>query len=332
MRGWRPLRLAARASRCWALGLLGWANLASPALAQAPTTYAGPCDASAAVGLGADHFVVANDEVNTLAVYRRGQAGPVDELALDRFLGTAGGKESDIEGAAAIGDRIYWITSHGRNSKGRAEEGRYRFFATEIRPGSPATLKPVHIAYRKLLDDMIATEALAPYQLAAASRLAAEADGGLNIEGLAARRDGGLLIGFRNPLREGRALLIPFENPAEVVEHARHARFGPPIELDLGRRGVRSIELVGDVYYLVAGPTADKGSFALYRWSGRAGDPAQPLTGIDLASLRPEALFALPGNTRLQLLSDDGGVRIGGRECKDFPKARQAFRSLVVEP
>jgi hypothetical protein len=33
--------------------------------------------------------------------------------------------------------------------------------------------------------------------------------GGLNIEGLAATPDGQLLIGFRNPLSEGKALLLP---------------------------------------------------------------------------------------------------------------------------
>lgn len=295
------------------------------------TTYSGPCDASAAVALDPRHFVVGNDEQNTLHIYRQGQAQAVGSLDLSAFLATAAGKESDIEGAAAIGTRIYWITSHGRNSKGRAQPDRHRFFATEVLPGEPPALKPAGQAYVHLLRDMVGADALKPYRLDEAARLAAEADGGLNIEGLAATPEGTLLIGLRNPLPQQRALVIPLLNPGEVIAGSR-ARFAAPIELDLGQRGIRSIERVGSFYLIVAGPTADRGTFALFRWSGRAGDAATPVTGVHLQDLRPEALFALPGSNRVQLLSDDGGVKVAGVECKKLPASRQTFRSLTITP
>ena len=69
--------------------------------AQQVASFNGPCDASAAVALDASHFVVGNDEHNTLHVYRQGQAAPVASLNLSNFLATAADKESDIEGAAA---------------------------------------------------------------------------------------------------------------------------------------------------------------------------------------------------------------------------------------
>src|ERR1700752_3562987 len=94
--------------------------------------YRGMCDASAAVALDADHFVVANDERNTLRVYKRGQSDPVDSVPVFKFLGTKEKKESDLEGAARVGNRIYWISSHGTNSDGEVQERRYRLFATEI--------------------------------------------------------------------------------------------------------------------------------------------------------------------------------------------------------
>ncbi len=314
-----------------ALAALLFASL--PALADAPpiVTSRGPCDASAAVALDASHFVVGNDENNTLQVYRQGQPSPVASLNLANFLATAAGEESDIEAAAAVGARIYWITSHGRNSKGKAQPGRHRFFATEIVAGQPPTLKPVGQPYVDLLRDMSEADALKPYRLDAAARLAAEADGGLNIEGLAATPEGTLLIGLRNPLPGQRALVIPLLNPDEVIAGSR-ARFGAPVELDLGRRGIRSIERVGSAYLIVAGPTADRGSFALYRWSGQASDGATPVSGIELKNLRPEALFALPGSGLVQLLSDDGGIRIAGVECKKLPLADQTFRSLTITP
>jgi hypothetical protein len=306
-------------------------TLPTPASAQQITTYSGPCDASAAVALDATHFIVGDDEHNTLHVYRQGQPAPIAALNLVNFLGTAADEESDIEGAAAIGSRIYWITSHGRNSKGKARPARQRFFATEIVPGQPPTVKPVGQAYGNLLRDMLAAETLKPYRLDEAARRPPEAEGGLNIEGLAATADGKLLIGLRNPLPLQRALLIPLDNPDEVI--AGHpARFGEPIELNLGQRGIRSIERIGTGYLIVAGPTGDKGSFALFRWSGRHGDAPTPVSGIDLGNLRPEALFAIPDSNRAQLLSDDGGVVINGVECKKLSPASQSFRSLDITP
>ena len=299
------------------------------ATAQAATVYRGPCDASAATALDADHFVVGDDEHNILHIYRRGQAQPVGRADLSAFLATVNGEEADIEGAAAVGTRIYWITSHARDAKGRVRPDRHRFFATDVIPGNPPTLKPAGQAYARLLDDLLAADTLAPYRLARAAQRTAEAEGGLNIEGLAATPEGTLLIGLRNPLHQGRALLIPLLNPGELIDGGR-ARFGAPVEIDLDRRGIRSIERIGTSYVIAAGPTADAGSFALFRWSGRAGEAAAMITGSDLRDLRPEALFAIPGGKRVQVLSDDGGIRVGGVECKKLPAGRQTFRSLTI--
>ena len=158
-----------------------------------------------------------------------------------------------------------------------------------------------------------------------------EAPDGLNIEGLAATPNGKLLIGFRNPIPGGLALVVPIENPKGLVK-GKKAKFGSPIELDLGGRGIRSIELVGSSYLVVAGPPADSGSFALYRWSGKFGDAATVVQGIDFKSLHPEALFALPGTDTVQVLSDDGGVETDGVACKDRDKSKQSFRSTIIRP
>lgn len=310
--------------------LLSVATIAmtGPGDAQVLQAYQGPCDASAAVAVGSDTFVVGNDEDNTLRVYRRGQAPAIASITLSRFL-DATATEVDIEGAAAIGSRIYWIGSHGRDGKGAAVHARHRIFAVELRGGPAPVLEPVGTPYTSLLRDLAASEALKPYRLDAAARLPAEADGGLNIEGLAATPDGRLLIGFRNPLAAQRALVVPLENPADVVAGKR-ARLGAPIVLDLDGRGIRSIELVGTAYEIVAGPATDRGRFALYRWSGAAADAPVLAADVDLGDLRPEALFAVPSTPRVQLLSDDGGIEVGGKACKKLAAQRQTFRSLTV--
>lgn len=297
--------------------------------AQGPVVmrYEGSCDASAAVATSQDEFVVANDENSVLFAYRFGVPKAIRSLDLRRFLDVKKDQEADIEGAAAIGSRIYWIASHSRNSKGKEQQSRYRLFATDLRSDE---LVPVGKPYEHLLHDLTESASLAHYHLGAASKRAAEADGGLNIEGLAATPDGKLLVGFRNPLPGERAIVVPLENPGEIIDGKR-ARLGDAMELNLGRRGIRSMEWVDGRYLIVAGPIADEGSFALYRWSGRSGDSAEPVAA-DLGSLRPEALFAVPNTAKVQLLSDDGGVVIAGQECKKLPAARQSFRALIVTP
>lgn len=328
-----PSKSLARMARALVLAVAA-GSLLVPGFAAATsgrvTTYEGPCDASAAVALDALHFVVANDESDTLVTYRLGERRRVGTVDVGTFLGGSRKEESDIEGAAAIGSRIYWISSHSRNSRGVAQASRHRVFATDIVKGAMPAVNPVGTPYRDLLQDLVTAPSLASWNLGEAGLRAAEAEGGLNIEGLAATPGGGLLVGFRNPLREGRALVVPIDNPAEVVQGSR-ARLGQPITLDLGGRGIRSFELVGSVYYIVAGPVADTGTFALFRWSGRAADaPAQ--VPVDLGTLRPEALFATPGTSDITLVSDDGGIVVDGRECKKLPRSKQTFRAMTLTP
>ncbi len=304
---------------------------ASSALARDEFRYSGLCDASAAVALGPDHFVVADDERNTLVTYRRGQPEPVALLPLAAFLGTAADKESDLEGAAAIGSRIYWISSHGRNKNGKPRPERQRFFATEVDASTvPPSLRPIGLAYTGLLQDLLSADALKRFKLKDAAQRAPEAAGGFNIEGLAAMADGRLLIGLRSPLVAGRALLVPLDNP-EAVANGEAARIGAPILLDLGGRGIRSMERVGPALFIVAGAPDDRGNFALYRWSGKAEEAPALVNGMDFGSLRPEALFELPASSQLQMLSDDGGVETGGVACKDRPVDGRSFRSITVD-
>jgi len=306
--------------------MLCLALAAGAAFGQMDERYDGLCDASAAVALDARHFVVASDEDNTLRIFERGQPRARASVALDAFL--RGGKaEADLEGATRIGERIYWIGSLSRDGKGRPAPQRDRLFATDIeRSRTPPTLQPVGDAPVRLLDALLASEAGRAWQLTEAAGKAPEAPGGLNIEGLTDTVDGALLIGFRNPLREGKALVLPLRNPAQVVE-GQAPQFGAGIALDLGGRGVRAMARVADGYLVVGGPTADEGRFVLYHWRGGSDTP-QPLPQPTLGTLRPEALFAWPGTAQLQLLSDDGGIELRRMACKKLAAAEQGFRSL----
>jgi len=257
----------------------------------------------------------------------------LSEFDVSEFLGAQGkkkAKETDLEAAALMGGSIFWITSHGRNSKGENRPERRRLFATSVRmDGNNVTITPTGQPYSGLLDDLLRDKRLARYHLAEAARLAPKAKGGLNIEGLAATPEGYLLIGFRNPVPEGRALLVPLLNPHAVCQ-GRPAKFGPAVELDLQGLGIRSIEFFAGRYVIIAGAAGGGGDSQLYEWDGKA----QPrrIAEVKLRGLNAEGV-AFPGAkgaNEFFIFSDDGTRQVDGQSCKDIKDpSRKTFRAQI---
>jgi hypothetical protein len=320
-----------------ALGLLG----AAPAAPQgdAPPIvrkYSGMCEASAAVAVGPDRFLVANDEDNVLRLYQvdKPEAAP-GVFDVGAFLKLEKPKEGiDIEGAAEIDGTVYLITSHGRSKKGKVKPDRFRFFSvsTEVANGNTSVKVVGHSA--SLMQDLLADESLRelgldPLTEPEDEKLAPE-EKGTNIEGLAPWQKDQLLIGLRNPIPNGNALLIPLENPAQVIKGEK-ARFGKAIPLALGDLGIRSLErLPAGNYLIVAGPPGCGSDFRLLLWSGDASQKPEEVKGFVLAGLHPEAAVVFPARKEVLLLSDDGDVRVQGRTCGEIPDQDRTFRGRLI--
>src|SRR5512145_97604 len=74
--------------------------------------YEGVGSVSAAVAIAKDTFITCSGEDNILRIYQTtGPGTSIASLDVSKFLGLDG-EPADIQGAARIGDRIYWITSH----------------------------------------------------------------------------------------------------------------------------------------------------------------------------------------------------------------------------
>ena len=315
------------------LALLG-APLApvSAAKEMNAVSYTGMCDASGAAALNSHFFAVADDESNWIRIYHREQGGPpVQCLDLTGFLrADLKNPETDIEGAARIGDVIYWISSHSRSRSGRERENRHRFFATRIveAAGAPR-LEPFGEPYAGLLDDLIKAPELRKYNLKAASKLAPKEGGGLNIEGLCATPEKTLLIGFRSPVPKGLALLVPILNP-EAVALGKKARLGAPIELDLGGMGIRDITFEKGRYSIIGGGQGSGRDFEIFVWDGRS-PKAEPRKELDRHHFHAEAIFYYPDSPRFaQVLSDDGSRQNEGLDCKNLPESSRSFRKIEV--
>ena len=304
-------------------------GLAVRAVAQTPeptkrvVLYPGTCEASAAVMLEPGLFVVGDDDRKDLLVYRKGEPGtPPKDLKISGLPGLK--KKADLEGAARIGDEIYWIGSHSRKNDGTEDLDRHRLFAIKVKStGDQFSAEPVGKPYETLLEDLQKDPRFDSFKLGAAAQLAPGECGGLNIEGLAATPEGKLLLGFRGPIRKGKALIVPLGNPREVMTGGKPS-FGDPIELDLGGLGIRSMEHwpAANAYLIIAGSFEDGGRFQAYRWSGQASDSPKPIEKAGLSLLVPEAVFFDPAApAELFILSDDGD---------GCPEPEEAFRSRRV--
>lgn len=305
------------------LGLGGGCGLTA---APESVVHPGMANASAAVMLDDHWFAVASDESNIVQVYPVDSDGPsVAGLDLSHFAGVFGGStEIDLEGAARIGDRIYWIGSHGRNRDGKPRPNRQRLLATRIeKDGTTMRLVPEGKAYPGLLNDLLSDPRYEKLGLRRAAANSPE-QGGINIEGLGATADGGLLVGFRSPLVDGKTLLVPLLNPAEMVEGGK-ARLGDPVLLDLGGLGVRDLVRAGTEQFIIGGGVKGREKAKLFRWAGGT-SPAEEVKGTGFKHFNPEALAVIGSGAELELLvlSDDGN-----RQKKS---ADPAFRSFRVKP
>jgi hypothetical protein len=298
----------------------------------APILFTHMADASAAEWLGKGLLVAGNDEDNTLRVFGLGGGAPVASWDASPWMGLEKrSPEMDIEGSAKVGDTVYWITSHAPNKEGKPRPNRRRLFATRITVtnGVPAfglVGRPV----TTLVSDLARDPRYAAFGLPAASLRPPKTPGCLNIEALCDTPEGGLLIGFRSPAPQAKALLAPLLNPADAVAGVP-PRFGDPLLLDLGGNGVRAMLRTGDGYLIMSGSPLTGGTPVLFRWDGRSPPQPVPLPGLP-ADAQPEAVLLVERNSMpaLLVLSDDGTRRVDGAPSKTLADpALRTFRGFL---
>ncbi|MGB0440544.1 MAG: DUF3616 domain-containing protein, partial [Paracoccaceae bacterium] len=224
---------------------------------------------------------------------------------------------------------------------------RARFFATDMSNSGAETALTFVGQYKSLLNDMVLAEnwafadeaetvetidrltrAVGPFGVK--DKKLKPKKKGLNIEALAVQADGsGFLIGFRNPVPKGKALIVPLDNGEALVDGSADAAvFGRPVMLDLGGLGLRSMAYVAarGMYVLVAGPIDSEAGFKLFQWSGVADDPAVLLGDLRSGKgISPEAVVVYAGNPRVQILHDEGKRGLDGGDCNDASAVKQSF-------
>ena len=222
-------------------------------------------------------------------------------------------KLDDLEGLAI--DRagfIYALTSHSRDGDGDEKKSRDK-------------LVRFRIEGERVVDTTV-VKGLKPALMAAHPVLAHAAEmrdvknsGGLNIEALEITTDQQhLLIGFRSPLRDKRAIIARVENPAAVFEAGAKPRISATLQtLDLGGNGIRGMSYIPALggYLVISGPVArEQVHFQLWFWDGKPDAPARRVTapgvqGFEHAEGVSPAV--IDGKQRIMIVSDDGSREEG---------------------
>jgi hypothetical protein len=348
----------------------------APAPAPAPSTTPidftpnigtanGSSDASAAMALGGNTMLIGDDEANVLRVYSRDGGAAVKEISYDSFLGNLG--ETDLEASARIGNTLYFTGSHSNNKSGVDQNSREVIFSATLSGTGGADTSLVFSGKTFGMEAALATwdstgasgQANNYFGITAnAASGIPERDAGVSIEGLTFSPDSSAMwLGFRAPVTGGsnvhEALIVPLTNYDAVLNSGATPALGTAIQLDLGGRGIRSIDKnAAGQYIIIAGPTGGSSAdvpddFRLYTWdgsvdgSGQATHLVQHAANLDalLATTGGsfESLVEVPDNLNdgswIQLIQDDGDTVWSGQtqSSKDLTPAQQHFQGNWVQ-
>jgi len=280
-------------------------------------TLTGIYEPSAIQQLADGRFLVVEDEKqHPFSLVKISPDGSVSSTPLSPGsleAGDAIGKLDDLEGVALdLSGYVYAITSHSRDGDGDEKKSRDKL--VRFRIDGDRVVAPMLV--RGLKPALVAAH---PVLATAAGIRDVKTGGGLNIEALEISPDQQrLLIGFRSPLLDNRAIIACVENPSAIFDTGEPPRISATLEtLDLGGNGIRGISYHPslDGYLVISGPVArEQVQFQLWFWSGHRGEPARRVTvpglqGFEHAEGVSSAV--IDGRQRIILVSDDGSREQG---------------------
>jgi hypothetical protein len=209
--------------------------------------------------------------------------------------------------------RVYALTSHSRTGKGKVKQDREKLVRFEVEGNELRDPRVVEDLKKQLM-------AAQPVLKTAAEVDDVKDGNGLNIEGLAFDADRArLLVGFRGPLVDGRAMLVAIENVDEMFETGGAPRIAQQaVFLDLGGEGIRGMTYVPrlDGFLIISGPLeqVEDVPFGLWYWQGQADQPAQRVSVPGLNGFEhAEGITPVHwrGEERILIVSDDGDMDAG---------------------
>ncbi|QOP40345.1 DUF3616 domain-containing protein [Sulfurimonas marina] len=164
----------------------------------------------------------------------------------------------DLEAITSNGNIVYAITSHSLNRSNEQKKAREKLLMFHYEDESIIDME----VYNHLKDELIALEA----NLFGDKLLGYNA---INIEGLTVdTTDNSLVLGFRAPLHNAKAIILAIKNPKELfTKNPPKPLFKEPLYIDLNGLGIRGIKYdeQKNGYWIIAGDAGQRTSkFQLY--------------------------------------------------------------------
>ncbi len=207
-------------------------------------------------------------------------------------------KLNDLEGIAVdANDNLFAITSHSRSVKGKLKHSRERLARFKIKGN--------------LITDFEGFDTLGN---SIRQRIGI---GAINIEAISFDATGKkLLIGLREPLFEGKSLIVVLENPNAIFDHHEEPQISSKIfQLDLNGGGIRAMDYNQKLggFLLVNEITNAKGKIRsrFWFWNGNAADKPREVTiyGMEnIKNIEGITSISIGGEPRLLIVSDDGKI------------------------
>ncbi|KAA3598438.1 MAG: DUF3616 domain-containing protein [Calditrichaeota bacterium] len=200
---------------------------------------------------------------------------------------------------------IFAITSHSRSGKGKVKRNREKFLRFNFNENQIENASVVLDLKKHLIQNQ-------NILIEAAEIEDVKNDGGLNIEGLAfdAKKEK-LLVGYRSPLSNSKAIISTIENPTEIFTLGEQPKISPKLQLlDLQGEGIRGMNFDQKLggFLIISGPVAKlKVPFKLWFWNQK--DAPKPVKIRNLKSLEhSEGITSakIDGKEFLVIVSDDG--------------------------
>jgi len=168
----------------------------------------------------------------------------------------------DLEAITSNGNIVYAITSHSLNKSHKRKSSREKLISFVYDDGK---MRDFHI-YDTLKDDLYKN-----YIDFFKNGIFGIED--ISIEGLCMdANNSSLLIGFRSPVIDGKAVVIAIKNPREVMLGKEKPKFSKPNSLSLNGLGIRDMtyDAQRDGYWIIAGGSNDRNfNFQLWFWDNK---------------------------------------------------------------
>ncbi|NEX21487.1 DUF3616 domain-containing protein [Thiorhodococcus mannitoliphagus] len=219
---------------------------------------------------------------------------------------------NDLEGLSMDTDgHIYAITSHSRDREGRRQASREQLLRFRILGDDILDLQVYTGLIEQLQRSPFVQQALGRYSEQPVNF------SDINSEGLGFDpRTQDLLIGLREPVVDGKSMILKLDNPLGLFERGETPIFSEVFLLDLQGGGIRSLAydpILGS-FLIVNEISGHEGNLysQLWSWSGEGDAQPQPVALPEIINLNNvEAIdsVTLNGEARLLMMSDEGSVK-----------------------